>query len=49
MSFMAPPKQIKKISDYVWELPLEFKKGMNVPARVIASQSLLNSRGNSHT
>jgi tRNA-splicing ligase RtcB len=43
MSFMAPPKQIKKISDYVWELPLEFKKGMNVPARVIASQSLLNS------
>ena len=40
---MTPPKEIKKISDYEWELPTSYKKGMNVPARIIADANLLNS------
>lgn len=32
--------ELKKISDYEWEIPKE--KGMNVPGRVFASESLLN-------
>lgn len=36
------PKEIKKINDYVWELPKSFKKGMNVTGRVYASKPILN-------
>jgi len=32
----------KKISDFVWEVPQDFKKGMRVPARVFASRKLLD-------
>src|SRR3989339_628810 len=39
---MAPPKEIKQISEAVWELPTTFKKGMNVPARIYATKKLLN-------
>jgi tRNA-splicing ligase RtcB (3'-phosphate/5'-hydroxy nucleic acid ligase) len=39
---MVLPKQIKKVEDYVWEIPKSYKKGMNVPARIIASDKLLN-------
>ncbi len=38
---LGPPKDIKKISDVVWELPASFKKGMLVPARIIASEKLI--------
>jgi len=38
---LGPPKEIKKISDFVWELPISFKKGMRVPARIIASEKLI--------
>ena len=38
---LGPPKEIKKISDVVWELPSSFKKGMRVPARIIASEKLI--------
>ena len=38
---MTPPIEIKKISDYEWELPTSYKKGMNVPAKIIASEQLL--------
>ena len=38
---LGPPKEIKKISDVVWELPASFKKGMRVPARIIASEKLI--------
>ncbi len=38
---LGPPKEIKKITDYIWELPTSFKKEMRVPARVIASEKLL--------
>src|SRR3990167_2091408 len=39
---MAPPKEIKQISDVVWEVPTTFKQGMNVPARIYATKKLLN-------
>ncbi len=38
---MSVPKEIKKISGFEWELPTSFKKGMNVPGKIIASESLL--------
>ncbi len=31
----------KQVSDVVWELPASFKKGMQVPARLIATKELL--------
>lgn len=39
---MAVPKEIKRISDTIWEIPLSYKPGMNVPARIYASEKLLN-------
>ncbi len=38
---LGPPKEIKQISDAVWELPSSYKKGMRVPARIIASEKLI--------
>jgi len=40
---IGPPKEIKKISDTLWEIPVSYKKGMNVPARIIATKKLLDS------
>ncbi len=34
---------IKKISDYLWEIPVSYKPGMRVPARIYASRRLLES------
>jgi tRNA-splicing ligase RtcB len=34
-------KKIKKISDVIWEIPKTYKKGMNVPARIYASDKIL--------
>jgi tRNA-splicing ligase RtcB (3'-phosphate/5'-hydroxy nucleic acid ligase) len=39
---MALPKGIAKISETVWEIPASYKKGMRVPARVYATENLLN-------
>ena len=39
---MAPPRDIKKITDTVWEIPTSHKKGMRVPARVYATRKLLS-------
>lgn len=38
----GPPKEITKISDYIWEIPQTYKQGMNVPARIIASKKILS-------
>ncbi|MFC1607514.1 RtcB family protein [Candidatus Latescibacterota bacterium] len=38
---MPRPKEIRKISDHIWELPSSYKKGMRVPARIYASEKLL--------
>ncbi len=35
------PKEIKKISDVIWEIPKSYKQGMRVPARVYASEKIL--------
>ena len=37
------PKDIKQISEAVWEIPTSFKKGMNVPARIYATKQILNA------
>ncbi len=33
-------KDLKKISETVWEIPKTFKEGMHVPARIIATEKL---------
>ena len=38
----APP-ELKQISEVVWELPISYKKGMLVPARIIAIKELIDS------
>src|SRR3989304_5604723 len=38
---MAVPASIKKISDTVWEIPTSYKEGMRVPARIYATEKLL--------
>ena len=38
---MSLPRQLRRITDTVWELPVTFKEGMRVPARIIATESLL--------
>ncbi|MCS7201121.1 MAG: RtcB family protein [Patescibacteria group bacterium] len=38
-----PQKEdIKKISDYMWEISTEFRSDMRVPARIFASQNMLD-------
>ena len=39
---MSLPPQLRKISDTIWELPTSYKTGMRVPARIIATESLLH-------
>jgi tRNA-splicing ligase RtcB len=34
--------EFTKINDYVWEIPKTFKEGMRVPARIYASQEILD-------
>ncbi|WP_069807427.1 RtcB family protein [Vulcanisaeta thermophila] len=36
---MAPP--LRKISDYVWEIPRDYKPCMKVPARIFADETLI--------
>jgi len=36
------PKNIKEVSNSVWEIPKTYKKGMRVPSRIIANKLLLN-------
>lgn len=38
----GPPASIKKINDVTWEIPQDYKEGMQVPARIIASEKLLS-------
>ena len=39
----GPPSELKQISKVVWELPTTYKKGMLVPARIIASKELIDA------
>ncbi len=38
---MISKKDFKKISDWLWEIPKEFRTGMRVPARVYLSEKML--------
>ncbi len=38
-----PPAELKQVSDVFWELPISFKKGMLVPARIIAKKELIDA------
>jgi len=40
---MTAPRALKKITDTVWEIPADYKNGMNVSARIVATQTLLDS------
>ncbi len=40
---MALPKELRKISPNTWELPPSYKEGMRVPARIIASETLVRA------
>lgn len=37
---MALVKDIRRISDVIWEIPVSYKDGMRVPARIYASEKL---------
>ena len=38
---MPLPKDIFRVSDTVWEIPMTYKAGMRVPARILATERLL--------
>jgi tRNA-splicing ligase RtcB (3'-phosphate/5'-hydroxy nucleic acid ligase) len=38
---MPPPAVIEKISDTIWELPVSYKDGMRVPARIYGTEKLI--------
>jgi tRNA-splicing ligase RtcB (3'-phosphate/5'-hydroxy nucleic acid ligase) len=39
----GPPPEMKQIDSVTWELPVSYKKGMLVPARVIANEELIKT------
>lgn len=39
---MSLPPQLRKVSPTIWELPVSYKEGMLVPARIIASEAILS-------
>lgn len=41
-----PLPEMNKIEDWLWEIPPESQRGMNVPARVYASERMLHEIGN---
>lgn len=43
---MFSKKEFNKISDWLWEIPVFFRKDMKVPARIYASEKLLNETEN---
>ena len=38
---MALPSAMRKVSETIWELPITYKEGMRVPARIYATEKLL--------
>jgi len=38
---MVSIKDIRRVSEAVWEIPPSFKEGMRVPARIYATENLL--------
>ncbi len=40
---VGPPDEIKRISECVWELPTSYKSSMRVPARIYATEGIINA------
>src|SRR5512142_2615426 len=40
---MSREAEIRRVSDTVWELPTTYKEGMQVPARIYATEKLINA------
>ncbi len=40
---MTFPAEIQRVSETVWQLPVSFKEGMRVPARIFATEKLLRA------
>ncbi|NLG19490.1 MAG: RtcB family protein [Fibrobacter sp.] len=40
---MSSPLELQKITGTIWELPRTFRSGMNVPARIYATEKLIES------
>ena len=38
-----PPKELKKITDTIWEIPTTFKQGMHVPARIYGTKKIIDA------
>ena len=38
---MAIPSELRQVNDTVWELPVSYKPGMRVPARVYATHAAI--------
>ncbi len=38
---MSVPAQLRRISPTIWELPVSYRKGMLVPARIVATEELV--------
>jgi len=34
---------LKKVSDTIWEIPTTYKTGMNVPARIVGTKSIVDA------
>ncbi len=43
MKAMIDTNALKKISDVLWEIPIEFKRGMRVPAHLFITEKLLKT------
>ncbi|MBU1111713.1 MAG: RtcB family protein [archaeon] len=43
---LTKPKDLKQISEVIWEIPITHKEGMNVPARIIVNDKLMESMDN---
>ena len=46
MTDLSIPDTIKQISDTIWEIPVTYKEGMRVPARICATKKLIENMAN---
>lgn len=40
---MSIPQQVQRISDVIWEIPPSYKQGMRVPARIYATEKIMQN------
>jgi tRNA-splicing ligase RtcB (3'-phosphate/5'-hydroxy nucleic acid ligase) len=39
----GPPKEAIQVNEFMWELPITYKEGMRVPARIIGNEELIKA------